>query len=98
MPLTNSQKKHLRGLGHDLNPVVMVADNGLNENVLAEVEQALKHHELIKVKLRGGREQRRAWIEELVSTTGAEPVHSIGQVLCLYRRHPKKPKIELPRK
>lgn len=98
MPLNNAQKKHLRGLSHDLHPVVMVADKGLNENVLAEVEQALEHHELIKVKLRGEREQRDAWIEQLVSTTGAELVHRIGQVVCLYRRHPEKPKIELPRK
>jgi RNA-binding protein len=98
MPLTNSQKKHLRGLSHDLHPVVMVADKGLSENVLAEVEQALEHHELIKIKLRGDREQRDAWIEELVATTRAELVHRIGQVVCLYRRHPEKPKIELPRR
>lgn len=98
MPLTNSQKKHLRGLSHDLHPVVMVADKGLSENVLAEVEQALEHHELIKIKLRGEREQRDAWIDRLVSNTGAELVHRIGQVVCLYRRHPEKPKIELPRK
>lgn len=97
MPLTNPQKKHLRGLSHDLHPVVMVADKGLSENVLAEVEQALEHHELIKIKLRGDREQRDAWIEELVATTRAELVHRIGQVVCLYRRHPEKPKIELPR-
>jgi RNA-binding protein len=98
MPLTNSQKKHLRGLSHDLHPVVMVADKGLSENVFAEVEQALEHHELIKIKLRGDRDQRDAWIDELVTTTGAQLVHRIGQVVCLYRRHPEKPVIELPRR
>lgn len=98
MPLTNVQKKHLRGLSHDLNPVVMVADKGLTENVLAEVEQALEHHELIKIKLRGNREQRDGWIGQLLETTHAELVHRIGQVACLYRRHPEKPVIELPRR
>jgi len=97
MPLSNSQKKHLRGLAHDLHPVVMVADKGLSENVMAEVEQALTHHELIKVKLRGGREQRREWVEQLTATTRAETVQQIGQVVCLYRRHPEKPAIELPK-
>jgi len=97
MPLTTSQKKYLRGLTHDLQPVVMVADKGLSENVLAEIEQALEHHELIKIKLRGDRDQRKEWIEKLVETGGAELVHSIGQVACLYRRHPEKPKIALPR-
>lgn len=97
MPLTTSQKKYLRGLTHDLQPVVMVADKGLSENVLAEIEQALEHHELIKVKLRGDREQRAEWIENLLKSTKSELVHSIGQVACLYRRHPDKPKIALPR-
>lgn len=96
MPLSNTRKKHLRGLSHDLHPVVTVADKGLSDNVLAEIEQALEHHELIKVKLRGERDRRAAWIEELVATTGAEPVHRIGQVVCLYRRHPDKPRIDLP--
>lgn len=97
MPLSNAQKKHLRGLSHDLHPVVTVADKGLSENVRAEVEQALEHHELIKVKLRGERETRSKWIDELLATTGAELVHRIGQVVCLYRRHPEKPVIQLPK-
>ncbi|QOC23678.1 ribosome assembly RNA-binding protein YhbY [Wenzhouxiangella sp. AB-CW3] len=97
MPLTTSQKKYLRGLTHDLKPVVMIADKGLSDNVLAEIEQALDHHELIKIKLRGDREQRGEWIARLIASTGAEKVHSIGQVVCLYRRHPKKPVIALPR-
>ncbi len=97
MPLTNSQKKYLRGLTHDLDPVVMVADKGLSENVMAEIEQALDHHELIKIKLRGEREQRKDWIEDIGKTCKAELVHQIGQVACYYRRHPKKPKLALPR-
>lgn len=97
MPLSNSQKKHLRGLSHDLNPVVMVADKGLSDNVLAEVEQALVHHELIKIKLRGDREQRREWIAALSHQTGAEVVHQVGQVVCLFRRNPEKPRVEFPR-
>ena len=97
MSLTTPQKKYLRGLTHNLQPVVMVADKGLSENVLAEIEQALEHHELIKVKLRGDREQRTEWIDKLVKSTKAEVVHSIGQVACFYRRHPEKPKIALPR-
>lgn len=97
MPLTTSQKKYLRGLTHNLQPVVMVADKGLSDNVLAEIELALEHHELIKVKLRGDREQRAEWIGRLVESTRSELVHSIGQVACFYRRHPEKPKIALPR-
>lgn len=97
MALTNTQRKYLRGLTHDIAPVVMVADKGLSENVRAEIEQALEHHELIKVKVRAEREQRKTWIEEIAALTGSELVHQIGQVACYYRRHPKKPVIALPR-
>lgn len=97
MALSNSQRKYLRGLTHDLDPVVMIADKGLSDNVRAEIEQALEHHELIKVKVRAEREQRKAWIEQIAALTGAELVHQIGQVASYYRRHPKKPGIALPR-
>ncbi len=98
MSLTNAQKKHLRGLSHDRHPVVTVADKGLSETVMVEVEQALNHHELIKIKLRGERGQRGEWVDRLLETTGAELVHQIGQVVSLYRRHPEKPVIDLPKK
>ncbi|MGY6555965.1 MAG: YhbY family RNA-binding protein [Wenzhouxiangella sp.] len=96
MPLSNTQRRYLRGLTHDLSPVVTVADKGLSDNVQAEIELALEHHELIKVKLRAEREQRALWIEQISAHFGAELVHQIGQIACYYRRHPKKPKIALP--
>ncbi len=98
MSLSNSQKKYLRGLTHSLDPVVMVADKGLSENVMAEIELALEHHELIKIKLRGEREDRKAWIAHIGATCRAELVHQIGQVACFYRKNPKAPKVALPSK
>ncbi|MEN1728490.1 MAG: YhbY family RNA-binding protein [Pseudomonadota bacterium] len=98
MTFSNNQKKYLRGLTHTLDPVVMVADKGLSDNVMAEIELALDHHELIKIKLRGDRDQRKAWIEEISEKTEGLLVHQIGQVACFYRQHPKKPKLALPRR
>jgi len=95
--LNTSQKKYLRGLTHALDPVVMIADKGLSENVMHEIEQALDHHELVKLKIRADREDRNAWISAIGASTGAELVHQIGQVACFYRRNPKTPKIALPR-
>jgi RNA-binding protein len=96
MSLTNSQLRYLRGLSHQLMPVVMVADKGLSENVLAEIETALDHHELVKIKLRSDRDTRGEWIDEIVRRFNAQRVQSIGQVACFYRRNPKKPVIDLP--
>lgn len=96
MALTTQQKRYLRGLCHPLQPVVTVADKGLTENVVAELEAALTKHELIKVKLRGERVVRVAWIQEIAHLCKTEVVQTIGQVACFYRRHPKKPVISLP--
>ncbi|MDT8319862.1 MAG: ribosome assembly RNA-binding protein YhbY [Xanthomonadales bacterium] len=96
MTLTSRQNRYLRGLTHHLQPVVMVADKGLSENVMAEIESALEHHELIKIKLRGNRETRGRWIKEISKACSTEPVQVIGQVACFFRRNPKKPVIALP--
>lgn len=96
MTLSNRQVRHLRGLTHSLQPVVIVADKGLSENVMAEIETALDHHELVKIKLKSDRETRANWIREISERCAAEKVHVIGQVACFFRRNPKKPVIELP--
>ncbi|WP_148053294.1 YhbY family RNA-binding protein, partial [Pseudomonas frederiksbergensis] len=51
MPLNPEQKKQYKAIGHHLKPVLTVADNGLTEGVLAELERALADHELIKIQL-----------------------------------------------
>ena len=76
----------------------MVADKGLNENVMTEIESALQHHELIKIKLRADRDTRKSWITQISSQCSAETVYVIGQVACFFRRNPKKPVIALPGK
>jgi len=72
MPLKASQKKTLRALAHHLKPLVTVADNGLSEPVVAEIERALDDHELVKIKLRADRYQRKAWAGEIAEKCGAE--------------------------
>ena len=98
MPLTSQQIRYLRGLTHSLQPVVMVADNGLSENVMTEIESALQHHELVKIKLRADRETRTAWIARISEQCSAEKVHVIGHVACFFRRNKKKPVIVIPGK
>jgi RNA-binding protein len=96
MALNNRQIRFLRGLTHKLSPIVMVGDKGLNENIYSDIDTALDHHELIKVRIRADREQRRKWMAEIADRCNAERVHTIGQVACYYRRNPDQPKIELP--
>lgn len=87
MSLTAEQKKHLRTLGHNLNPIVMVAGNGLSENIQLEVDRALEDHELIKVKFAvGDRTLKRQLIRELCDIVEAQLVQEIGNIALLYRK------------
>lgn len=90
MALTQEQKKQFKSIGHHLKPVLIVAENGLSEGVVAELERALNDHELIKVQFRiTEREERRALIDELSRVGRCELVQVIGKMALLYRRNPK---------
>lgn len=87
MSLTTEQKKHLRTLGHQLNPIIMVASNGLSENIQLETDRALADHELIKVKFTvGDRQLKRDLIKELCQIVEATLVQEIGNIALLYRK------------
>lgn len=87
MSLTPEQKKHLRSLGHQLNPVIMIAGNGLSENIQLETDRALADHELIKIKLSvGDRELKRQLIKDLCSIVEATLIQEIGNIALIYRK------------
>lgn len=95
--LNDAQKRYLRGLAHHVKPIVLMGARGLTSAVLNEIERALNDHELVKVKLNAGdREQRTQDVTHIRDATGAQLVQRVGNVACLYRRHPEKPKIALP--
>jgi RNA-binding protein len=97
MNLSESQKKFLRGLGHQLKPVVTVGDAGLSNSVMQEFDSTISHHELIKVRVRAGsRESRDTLIDELCSKGAGNLVQRIGNVALIYRSNPDKPRIKLP--
>lgn len=83
-------KKKLKSEAHSLNPVVTIGQSGLTEAVLAELELALDHHELLKVKIRAERDDRKVISEKICTSTGAELIQSIGQVIVIYRLNPNK--------
>ena len=90
MTLTQEQKKQFKSIGHHLKPIVTVADNGLPEGVLAELDRALHDHELIKIQLRlAERDDRKAIIDELCKKSSSTLVQSIGKVALIYRKNPQ---------
>jgi RNA-binding protein len=97
MAVTDKQKRYLKGLAHSLKPVVMVGNSGLTDSVLAEIDNALEHHELIKVRISGQeRAERKAMLEDIASRTDSDLVQVIGNIGGFYRQS-KDPSIQLPR-
>ena len=99
MELTKPQEKYLRSLAHDRKPVIWLGQHGLTDNVVNEIETALDYHELIKIKLRvGDRDLRDRIIGDICVKTGAAAVQRTGNILTIYRKNHKKPRIILPKK
>ena len=98
MSLSKAQIKFLRAKCHDLKPVIMLGQKGLTEAVLEELDKALDHHELVKIKLSvDDREARQQLSDEICQHSHAEAVQSIGKTLSIYRPNKKKPVIQLPK-
>ncbi len=96
--LTGKQRRHLRALGHHLEPIVQLGKQGLTDGAERAIDVALEHHELVKIKLLTEcPEQRDELAERLSPRVSAQVAQTLGRTILLYRRHPKKPVISLPK-
>ena len=86
MPLTGKQRRELRALGHHLEPVVIVGQSGVSEGIIGAVNQALQDHELIKVKLNEGPDERHDAAEKLAEGSGAHLVQLLGRTVLLFKK------------
>ena len=90
MTLSNTAKKLYRAIGHNLHPIVTIAQKGLSENIRLELERALTDHELIKIKLiTADRDAKKAFVAIICQEFKSECVQSIGHTALLYRRAKK---------
>ena len=97
MKLSNKQKQYLKGLAHSLKPVVQLGNNGLTEGVLAEIEVALNHHELIKIKVPSDdREEKALIMDAIIRETRAAKLQTIGHVMVMFRPTDER-KVNVPR-
>jgi len=100
--LSSGQRRYLRSLAHPLAPMVFIGKDGLTDNLLASIEDALNAHELIKVKLGPNCPLDKKSASLVVpQKSKSELVQLIGKILLIYRQNPElkeKSKINLPKK
>ncbi len=95
--LSARQRKHLKGLAHNLDPVVRVGKASVTEGVVAEAQKALEAHELVKVRIElDDGEQRRRIATQLAESTESDLVGTIGKIAILFRQRADDSHITLP--
>jgi RNA-binding protein len=100
--LKGFEKKYLRGLAHDLRPLVLIGKEGITDGIVRATDEGLSRHELIKIKFIDfkEKEQKETLTGELFDRTGSELIGMIGHTAILYRPQtdPAKRRILLPAK
>lgn len=87
--LNSAERKALKARAHKLEPVVMIGAKGLTDEVVKEVDLALKAHELLKIRAGAmDRHERAAAFSAICERTGAQPIQHVGKVFVLYRKNP----------
>lgn len=75
MELTSKQRAQLRSLANGIDTIVIVGKDGLGDNLIAQVNDALESRELVKGRvLEAALLVAREALEALCAATGAEPV------------------------
>ena len=87
MNLTGKEKKYLRGLAHGLEPVVFIGKNGITENLIIAVNDAIEVHELIKVKFQDFKDEKKDLSEVLAKDTNTELCGLVGNIAILFRQN-----------
>ena len=94
--LTSKQKSYLRSLAQTEPALFQIGKEGLSDNLIQTVDDALRTHELVKIKLlKTVSDDVDENIFDLAMNTKSEVVQKIGRVFVLYRKA-KETKIILP--
>lgn len=96
--LTSKQRAYLRGIAAKEDTILQVGKGGIGENLITQVNDALKAREIVKLKvLETAMLSAQEAAEELAEATKSDVVQTIGNKLVLFKRNPQEPKIELPK-
>ena len=95
--LAGFQRKYLRGLAHDLKPVIQVGRQGVTDDLIQALQRALEEHELVKISMHKPK-NKKAMAADLSARSNAQLCGLIGHTVILFRAHPEKPGIRLPKR
>ena len=96
--ITGKQRSYLKGIANTIDPIFQLGKNGLTENFIRQVDDALKAREIVKINvLKNSMLDPSEVASQLSEELNAEFVQSIGRKFVLYRQSEDKPEIILPK-
>lgn len=97
--MTGKQRAYLRGLANGIDAKYQIGKNGIDENTISMIEEALEANELIKIKiLENSMLGVREACGEICEKTNAFPVQCIGNKFVIYRESTDNKTIVIPQK
>jgi RNA-binding protein len=96
--MTSKQRAYLRGLANKIDAIFQVGKNGISDNLIMQVNDALEARELIKLNvLETSPEDIQEIADTLSEATNSILVQTVGNKITLYRARKKNSKIQLPK-
>ena len=96
MELTSKQRASLRAMANSLDTIFQIGKDGIGDNLIQQVNDALLARELIKLRvLETAMLSAREACDEICEKTEAAPVQTVGTRFVIYKPHPQNPKIQL---
>ncbi len=86
--LTNRQLRTLKSMAQQLDPMLRIGRNGLSSAFLKSADEALAHHELVKIRFDEFKEQKKELTAQLANVTSSLVVMRVGHIVVLYRQQP----------
>ena len=96
--ITSKQRAYLRSIAQNLEPIFQVGKNGVNDNQITQLIDALEAREIIKITLLDSTPaDKHSIADEIAERTNSDIVQLIGRKLTIYRKSTKNPQIVLPK-
>ena len=94
--LTSKQRAYLRGIASGYETIFQIGKGGISENLIQQVEDALRKRELIKLRvLDNSMLTSSEAADQLAEAVKADVVQVIGSRFVLFKRNPQNPVIDL---
>lgn len=95
--MTSKQRAYLRSMANNITPIFQVGKNGISDNLIKQVDDALEARELIKINiLETAPDDIKLIGNTLADKTNSEFVQTVGNKITLFRKRNKNSKIDLP--